>query len=298
MEENTSIDAFVPEVWSKEIVYQVRNASIFASLVRRDYDGTIENKGDKVNVPLLEPLQTVDSLTEAKRQDPQINKEITINRHKYFVFRVEDIARIQANPDMIAAYAAQGGRGFAMTIDKEMSMFSEQIQHVGTPVKDKYRDPFYMPITDEIIKEAIQKLDNANVPETERYLIIPSEQKYTLLALNSFIPADRVNDPYIVRCGFFGQIYGVNVYMSRNLLTVAPEEKVSDYASSMVHYGYTACLMFHKEAFALCMQPEPRVQAAYDLDYLATSVVGDVLYGAGILIPEFAVQIRVGADTK
>ena len=56
----TSIDAFIPEVWSKEIIYQTTNASIFAGLVKRDYDGEIENKGDKVHIPLFSAVTVGD----------------------------------------------------------------------------------------------------------------------------------------------------------------------------------------------------------------------------------------------
>ncbi|MFC1855024.1 phage capsid protein [Thermodesulfobacteriota bacterium] len=290
----TSVDAFVPEVWSKEIIYQTTNASIFASLSRRDFDGEIENKGDTVHIPLLSAISVGDKSGNSPvdyTNYSESTKDILINKHKYFAFRVEDIARIQAQPDLIAGYAAQGGRGLANSIDKDIAGLANDAaitQNVGTTTAGAYDD-----ISDAVIRAAIQELDEANAPETDRYLVISPAQKNALLGIDKFVSADKVGDANVIRKGLFGQIYGVLVYVSNNLLDVA---LVASSAGGPLVPAHKACMMFHKEAFALCTQLQPRVQAAYDLDYLATSVVGDVLYGSGILVPEFAVQVRTTTE--
>jgi N4-gp56 family major capsid protein len=290
----TTVDAFIPEVWSKEIIYQTTNASIFAGLVRRDFDGEIENQGDIVHIPLLSAVTVGDKSGNTPvdyTNYTESTKDLTINKHKYFAFRVEDIARIQAQPDLIAGYAAQGGRGLASTMDNDISALINDAtitQNVGTTTAGAYDD-----ISDAVVRNAIQKLDEANAPETDRYLIISPAQKNALLGIDKFVSADKVGDSNVIRKGLFGQIYGVLVYVSNSLPDVALVASSSGGAQIPAH---KACMMFHKEAFALCTQLQPRVQAAYDLDYLATSVVGDVLYGSGILVPEFAVEVRTTTE--
>lgn len=291
----TAVDAFIPEVWSKEIIYQTTNASIFAELVRRDFDGDIENQGDKVHIPLFSAVTVGDKTGNAPvdyTNYTESTKDITIDKHKYFAFRVEDIARIQTQPDLIAGYAAQGGRGLANTIDTDISTQitnASITQNVGaTDVGGAYSD-----ITDAVIRNAIQLLDEANVPEEGRFLVISPAQKNALLGIDKFVSADKVGDASVIRKGLFGSVYGVFVYVSNNLPNVAAVASSAGGAGVPAH---KACMMFHREAFALCTQLQPRVQAGYDLDYLATSIVGDVLYGAGILIPEFAVQVRTTTE--
>ncbi len=291
----TAIDAFVPEVWSKEIIYQTTNASIFAGLVRRDFDGDIQDKGDKVHIPLFSAVTVGDKSANTAvtyTNYSESTKDLTIDNHKYFAFRVEDIASVQSQPDLIAGYAAQGGRGLANTMDQGLAnQVSDATitQNVGvTTSAGAYAD-----ITDAVIRNAIQKLDEANAPESDRYLVISPAQKNALLGIDKFVDASKIGDADVIRRGLFGQIYGVYVYVSNNLKDIAAAASSAGGAAVAAHKG---CIMFHKEAFALCTQLQPRVQAAYDLDYLATSVVGDVLYGAGILMPNFVVQVRTTTE--
>jgi N4-gp56 family major capsid protein len=289
---NTTVDAFIPEIWSKEIIFAAQNAAVFAELVTRDFDGEIANQGDKVKVPKYSAVAVGDkSANTAVVYDAstEATKDIAINKHKYFAFRVEDIARIQAQPDLIAGYSAQGGRGLANAIDVDISALGADAtitQNVGAlPTTTAYGD-----ITDAVIRSAIQALDEANAPEADRYLVISPAQKNAMLGIDKFVEADKLGDNVTIKTGMFGQIYGVTVLISNNLTDVAVHSSVS--AGDPLIPAHKVCMMFHKEAFALAMQLNPRVQAAYDLDYLATSVVGDELYGTDILQETFAVQVR------
>jgi N4-gp56 family major capsid protein len=287
----TSVDAFIPEVWSKEIIYQATNATVFGQLVVRKYDGEIANKGDKVKVPLFSAVSTGDKSGDTAvvySNYSETTKDITIGTHKYFAFRVEDIASIQSSPDLISGYAAQGGRALANAQDVSIATLGVNAaitQNVGaTTSAGAYTD-----ITDAVIRSAIQKLDEASAPEEDRFLVISPAQKNALLGIAKFVEADKSGDNTTLKTGLFGQIYGVRVYISNNLQTVASVASSSGAAAIPQHI---TCMMFQKGAFALATQLDARVQSAYDLDHLATSVVGDTLYGAGILVPTFAVQVR------
>jgi N4-gp56 family major capsid protein len=291
----TTVDAFIPEIWSQEIIYQTNNASVFGGLVRRDFDGEIANEGDVVHVPLFSSV-TVGTKSAGTAVDytnyTESTKDITINQHKYFAFRVDDIANVQSKPELIAGYTKQGGAGLAVTIDTALAALSTNAavtQNVGgTTTAGAYTD-----ITDAVIRNAIQLLDEANAPETDRYLVISPAQKNALLGIDKFVEANKIGDNTVIRTGLFGQIYGVLVYISNNLSDVGA---VASSSGASAIPAYKSCVMFHNEAFALATQMNPRVQSAYDLDYLATSVVGDVLYGTGILVPTFAVQVRTTTE--
>jgi hypothetical protein len=47
--------------------------------------------------------------------------------------------------------------------------------------------------------------------------------------------------------------------------------------------GDETASLFTRDSVVFAMQIEPRVQSAYDIDHLATSVVADCLFGASLV---------------
>jgi hypothetical protein len=280
MKEEQKTNEFIPEVWSKEIKHQTKNASVLCNIVTDKYEGEIENQGDTVRVPTGSKVFISDKPLKRARGD-DLKLEVTINKHKYFAFRVNDIKTVQAQPDLIADYSAQGGRGLAGAIDRDILALveHEKIPIVGTVLFDEYTN-----IMSGAIKEAIQQLDEAGAPSSDRFLIVSPAQKKVITGMDKFIPPEELKDRDIERTGLVGEIYEVLVYVSRNVREVSHEVDGVP--------AHTSCVMFHKAAFAFCSELLPRVQAAYYIDYMATSIFGDVLYGVFVLFPELAVEIR------
>ena len=288
----TTLDAFIPDIWSKEVIYTAVNKSVMAGLVRRDFDGEISEMGNTVKIPIYSEVTVSDKTANTAviyTNYTETTKDIVINKHKTFAFRVDDIAKVQAKPAVLANYAAQGGLSIAKQVDVDVSALitaGDVTQNVGTMATAAWGN-----VTDALLRSAIQKLDEANAPEEDRYLIITPAQKNALLGIDKFVEADKIGDNNVIRRGLFGQLYGVLIYVSNNLPTVA--SVASSNGGAHVH-DYKGCCLFQKNAFGLAIQQQPRVQSAYDIDYLATSVVGDVLYGVKTLQPTFACQIRTG----
>jgi N4-gp56 family major capsid protein len=304
----TPVDAFIPEIWSKEVIRTASAKSIFSSLVRRDFDGEIREAGDKVHIPLLSAVTTGSKLEDTAvtyTNYSESTKDITIDQHPYFAFRVEDIARVQSKPNLITGYAAQGGSAIALDVDTNLATLIQNAaitQNVGAQASS---GAVYGDITDAVIRNAIQLLDEANAPEENRYLVISPAQKNAMLGIAKFVDASQIGDNSVIRTGLFGRIYNVDVYVSNNLQQTASVASVASVASSggaseipgvAEVLGHKDCMMFQREAFALCTQISPRVQSEYNLDHLATSVVGDMLYGSGILVPTYAVQVRTTVE--
>jgi hypothetical protein len=68
----------------------------------------------------------------------------------------------------------------------------------------------------------------------------------------------------------FGQLYGVDVFVSNNVQTATAADTSTDYYVS---------LLFQKEASVHVEQQSIRVQSEYDLEYLANLLVADTIYG-------------------
>jgi N4-gp56 family major capsid protein len=290
----TTLDAFIPEVWSKEVILTAIAASVITPLVRTDWDGEIREEGDVVHIPLLSAVTIGDKQANTAvtyTNYTESTQDITIDKHKYFAFRVEDIARVQSKPELLTAYAGQGGKGLGKQMDTDVSLLvnnASVTQNVGATTSGAYSD-----ITDAVIRNAIQLLDEANAPEEDRFLLISPAQKNALLGIDKFVEANKIGDNTVIRKGLFGEIYGVMIYVSNNLPSTT---SVASSSGASAILAAKNCIMFQREGIGLATQLNPRVQSAYDIDHLATSVVGDVLYGAGLLVPAFVVDVRCTAE--
>lgn len=287
----TTAANFIPELWSPDCRVAVESNLVMAKLVNRQFEGLIKQYGDTVHVGDISNLTATaksagtdvlfEAITEGKF-------DLTINKHYYTAFKVEDIVRIQSIVDLRAKYAEKAGYALAKQVDTDLlGLYSGLSQEVGSAGVN---------ITDAVLREAIQYLDDADAPAGERSLVIKPSQMGVLLGLDHFVLASAVGyqaanspittgklsggsfDPSAVK-GNFGQAYGVNIYVSSNVVTSG---------SSPVS---THNMLFHKDAFALAMQEEIRTQAAYNIRSLATEVVADVLYGVGEFRDTFAVEI-------
>tara|TARA_R100000808_G_scaffold18107_1_gene39787 strand:- start:976 stop:1305 length:330 start_codon:yes stop_codon:yes gene_type:complete len=85
-----------------------------------------------------------------------------------------------------------------------------------------------------------------------------------------FIRKDAGGDGTELRTGAVGLIYGMNVFYSRSI-------------SSSTSTDAVVGAVYPKEACAFAAQQDVRVQAQYDVEYLGTKVVTDMIYGAKLI---------------
>jgi hypothetical protein len=286
----TTAANFIPEVWSKDAKIATESNLVMAKLVNRQFEADMES-GDVLHIPNISNLSvrskvantdvTFETITEDKT-------DVTIDKHYYAAFKLEDIVKVQANQDLQARYTEKVGYALAKQVDSDLAgLYSGLSQSVGSAG---------VALTKPVILSAIALLDGADVPAGERYLVLSPKGMSELLNIDDFIRADSVGygsgespvttghlyggnfDPTKVK-GFFGTIYGVNVYISSNVATSG---------SSPVS---THNLMFHKDAFVLVMQEDIRIQSAYNIRSLAEEVVADTIYGVAEFRDDYAVKI-------
>jgi hypothetical protein len=273
----TTAANFIPEIWSPEVKRAVESNLTMGRLVLRDFEGEIKAAGDTVHIADISNLSvgtksassavSYETITEDKT-------DITIDKHKYAAFKLEDIVKTQSAVNLLTEYSNKVGYALAKQIDTDLlSLYVNLGQSCGTD---------NTPITQEVFLDAIQFLDLADAPETDRSAVFNAGQKAEFLNVDEFIRYDAMgiggSQNPIIR-GQFGELYGVKVYFTTNVTTAG--SPAGDHN-----------LMFHKEAFALAMQRDIRLQSQYDIDYLATKVVADVLYGVSEYRDTFGVVVK------
>lgn len=281
----TTADNFIPELWSSEVLRATRANLVLADKVKR-YDFMMKKGGDVLHIPNLSNLTTnakIASTAVTLQAPTDTNIDLTIDQHKETSFLVEDIAAIQANVNLMSEYTNQAGYAIAKDLDSAVAaLFSGFSQYVGDGSTD---------INDINIITAIEYLDNADAPEKDRYMIVKPSGKADLNYIDKFVlrtgPGWGPENSPIIKGqqgqGFWGDLYGVKVFITTNLVTQAGTPTV-------VHSG-----LFQKEAIGLAVQQSPRTQRQYKQEYLADLVTVDIIYGIKELRDTFGVDFRVKA---
>lgn len=288
----TTGDVFLPEVWSKEVQVATTSTLVLANLVKR-FDEEVADGGDILDVPKISNISA-----NAKAANTQVtlnaptetNFTLSINRHFESSYLVEDRLKKQSKYNLLNEYSPKAGYAIGQKIDADLAgLYSGLSQNVGNATTD---------ITDANIVRAIQYLDDADAPQTDRNFVIKPAGLAHIRLLDKFSRFDALgfspnpasgagglsNGSSVVRRisenGFVGLVYNLKVYMSTNLVEEAG-------TSDTVHN-----LLFHKEAFALALQQKPRMQFQYKQEYLGTLATTDALWGFGEYRDAFAVDFR------
>lgn len=288
----TTGDVFLPEIWSRRTQKATEATLVLANLVLR-FDDELTDGGDILRVPLVSNLTA-----NAKAANTQVTLNaptetqftMNINRHFEASYLVEDRLKAQSKYSLLDQYSGKAGYAIAQRIDTDIAgLYSGFSQNVGNATTD---------ITDANLVRAIQYLDDADAPQSERYFVIKPAglahlrliQKFSEWQSLGLVPnpasgaGGLANLGNVIRRigpnGFVGTLYNIEVYMSTNL---TEESGTSD----TVHN-----LLFHKEAMALGMQLKPRTQFQYKQEYLGTLATTDALWGFAEYRDTFGVDFR------
>jgi N4-gp56 family major capsid protein len=309
----TSADKFIPEHWSDEVVAAYQKSLKMAPLVKRM---TMKGKkGDLIHVP--KPVRGASNAkAEATAVTIQANIEseltISINRHFEYSRLIEDIVEVQALSSLRRFYTEDAGHQLAKRVDTDLCNVSTgwgngtlTLAPLATGASWIHNRSFYVDaanglatyvadtvtagdnFTDRAFREAIKILDDADVPMSERCLVVPPVARKDIMGIERYVSSD-FRDPRTVQSGLIGSIYGVDVYVSTNAPVV--ETAAQNGASTADARG---CLFFHKDAIVLAEQMSVRSQTQYKQEYLSTLYTADTLYGVQAYRPEAGIVIVV-----
>jgi len=301
------------EVWSDEVLADYQRSLKMAPLVKRM---TMKGKkGDTVHIP-----RPRDGVAFAKaaatavtiQSDTELERVLTINRHFEYSRLIEDIVEVQALSSLRRFYTQDAGYQLARRVDTDLINVATgwgngtyTASPAATGANWVHNRSFYVNganglaayavdtvttaalFTDRAFREAIKILDDADVPMSDRCLLIPPVARKDIMGIERYVSSD-FRDPRTVQSGLIGSIYGVDIYVSTNAPVM--ETAAENSASTKDTRG---CLLFHKEAILLGEQMSVRSQTQYKQEYLATLYTADTLYGVLAYRPEAGVVIAI-----
>lgn len=260
----TAAGAFRPNIWSKEALMFVKKNLVLLPLIKH-YDADVKSSGQTLEIPNvsgisanLKEQNTVVTLS----YNTETKTTITLNQHYESSFVIEDLAKIQSMSDLRSDYTQAAAYAIAEKIDGSIATaMTSTFTGYGT---------YGTALSDTLILAVNRYLSEAKAPRSDRAIVVHPKGEAELLAIDKYVRYDALGvggDANSISNGKIGRIYGADVFMSQNLvyLDTATDE-----------YNH---LFFHKEAWAVALQQEPRTQAQYKQEYLGWLVTVDVLYG-------------------
>ena len=273
----TAANVFRPNIWAKEVLMFVKSNLVLLPLIKH-YDSDAQSSGQTVEIPNVSTITAnlkAQNTLVTLNYNTETKTTITLNKHYESSFLVEDIVKAQSAYDLRSDYTQAAAYAIAEKVDYTIaSLMTSTFTGYGA---------FGTALNDSLILTVNRYLDDAKAPQTDRSLVVTPQGKAEMLAIDKYIRYDAIGiggDQNSIRNGQIGEIYGVKVYMSQNLVVVATTTTQNNH------------LFFHKEAFAVAMQQEPRTQASYKQEYLGWLVTVDVLFGVAALRSNFGFVVK------
>ncbi|MCS6954157.1 MAG: P22 phage major capsid protein family protein [Bryobacterales bacterium] len=273
---------------------------VMGNLVNRDFEPTLAQAGDTVNVP-IPPSLVANNIAEGGTVQPQNpslgNAQIVLNTHAEATFQIPDVTKVLAVPDLLKLYMQPAVVALAEKIESDLlGLYARFTANppVGTPGT---------PVTEAVIDAAETALFQAKVPASEpKYLVVDAATYSQLRQIPRFSEFQTAGE-----AGLRALVDG----------TVGKIKDFYVFRSQFVHKTGSAPVTTHNLAFARSAiglvirrlpQPLPgtgaiaeyaelgnfgmRVVMSYQPNTLAQQFTVDVLYGVGVLRNNFGVQVN------
>jgi len=232
---------FIPEIWSGKMVEKFYNSTVLAAISNTDYEGEIKAFGDKVHIR-TKPTITIKKYAADGLLVPDrpAGGEVILNidQGRYWNTILDDVMRTQSDINLLSIWAEDAAEQMKITIDTDVLLgilgqaqattnkgatagaasVNINLGITGTPLVLVAGSPTagQVDILDAILRLG-QVLDEQNIPETGRWLLIPAWAA-TLIKRSelrqAYLSGDAVS---MLRNGRIGMVDRFTLYSS-NLL--------------------------------------------------------------------------------
>jgi hypothetical protein len=253
---------YVQELWSREVQAPFDAELQIAKLVK-DRSGLAKDGGDIIRVPFT---GTVNARAKSASTDVTFDSPDgtaiahNIDKHYYVAVKIEDIAKVQSNYELAAAFKERMAEGLARQIDTDgMALYAS----AGSSVSGGAA------VDDADILSVVYNFDAANTPQDMRRGIIGHNTKTDLLGINKYVAYDQTGKTGKAvdgSSGLVGSVYGMDLHHSGNVPTSTTGRN----------------LFFHRDALVVIQQLKPKFEMEYRVAAIGTETVLHAIYGWGV----------------
>jgi hypothetical protein len=228
--------AFIPTLWSGKLLAKFYQNTMLSEIANTDYEGELKNQGDTIRIRLA-PTITISDYTAGQNLNYEVPtpsyQDMQVNKGKYFGVQVNDVLAYQSDMNLMNMFTEDAAKQLKIQIENEVFFNSfvtegadsanygatagaiSAAYNLGTDTA-----PIDQATPENVLKAILRMstvLDEQNVPEDGRYLIISPYDRH-LLMQSSIAQAYFTGDQSsTIRTGKIGMLDRFSVYVS-NLL--------------------------------------------------------------------------------
>ena len=285
----TTYGAFIPEIWSKKLNNMLEKNCVMLQCVNRNWEGDIKQQGDKVKIitPADVTVSTLTSSDIAYSSLTPTSMELEIDQKKFFAFKIDDVAKVQTNGDIMEAHLNNAKKAIEEVQDSYLLAMHTNVTEANTVGSEA--SPITLnksTIYENFVKLSLTfKNSDAVYAGVRPWVVINPNIEAYLLQSPEFISAHNVADKTL-REGSIGRIAGMDVLVSTNLTEVN---------------GKYYILAGTNDAITFASQLA-KIESLRDKDSFSDLVRGLYLYGAKTVQPKALAKMIVSttsaADTS
>ena len=228
--------AFIPTLWSGKLLAKFYQNTMLSEIANTDYEGELKNQGDTIRIRLA-PSISISDYTVGQNLSYEVPtpifQDMQVNKGKYFGVQVNDVLSYQSDMNLMNMFTEDAAKQLKISIENEVffnNMVTEgpaaanegatagaisAAYNLGTDVT-----PIDQATPENVLKVILRMstvLDEQNVPEDGRWLIISPFDRHLLMQSNiaqAYFTGDAQST---IRSGKIGMLDRFTVYVS-NLL--------------------------------------------------------------------------------
>lgn len=239
---------FIPELWAGKLIEHFYDATILAQISNTEYEGMIKAHGDTVNIRTTPTITIRDYV---KGQTLQVERpdsdplELLIDKGKYFNAVEDDVDAIQTDIKLMDVWSKDASERMKIEIDQDvLTNMLTDISALNSGLTAGAKTASFnlgttaSPLTVtkdgaggttsiiDLIVDLGTVLDEANCPESDRYLVLPAKA-VGLIKKSELKDASLSGDGVsIARNGKVGMVDRFTIYMSHNLYTASSKTNI------------------------------------------------------------------------
>lgn len=264
---STQAANYIPELWEMGATDAVQFKQVIAKRVNREFEGTIADMGDTVNIPSMSNFTAVDKTTNTDLDAEAFThpvQQLVINKHKAVALKLERFAERQAMPGYREKLSGRLGYPIARVMETDLSALFDGFSTngtIGTPGTEigiaNYRAAWQKLVEAGAIEEAMTDEDTSIFLSPGEYAAALAEEVLT--------SKDYGDNGDAISKAALGAIFGSRVFLSNLLESDAT--------------GQHDNAWIHKNVLTLAVQQKVRVETDYRPMAIATEMVADSIYG-------------------
>jgi hypothetical protein len=279
------------EVWSSKLNKKYYKRTVLTAITNTTYEGEIKKQGDKVYIRTIADVTVFDhqkGMTLPKQRPESPDVEMLIDKGKGWNILLDDVDKVQSDIDPLNKFTDDAAKQINISVDASVlgAVYADadgdncgstaglitnayDLGSSGSPIQVTATN-----IIDYIVMCG-GVLDEQNVPDEDRWMVIPSWMA-VLLKSSDLKDASMTGDPKsVIRSGLLGMIDRFVIYQSNS---VGNTTDSTGFKSYYVLFGSKDAISFANQF--------TKTESLRSSDSFDTIVRGLMVYGYKTIKPE------------